>query len=94
MMQILRAPRISEKATEVADKHRQIVFTVDPTATKSEISTAVEKLFEVEVENVRVINVRGKMKRAGRTPGKRKNWKKAYVKLKAGHEIDFIGGGA
>ena len=94
LMQVLLSPHISEKSTEVADKHRQVVFSVDPTATKAEISAAVEKLFEVEVENVQVVNVRGKVKRFGRTPDQRKNWKKAYVKLKEGNDIDFIGAGA
>ena len=94
LMQVLLSPHISEKSTDVADKHRQVVFTVEPTATKSEISAAVEKLFDVEVENVQVVNVRGKVKRFGRTTGKRKNWKKAYVKLKEGHDIDFIGANA
>ena len=94
LAQVLLSPHISEKSTDVADKYRQVVFTVDPTATKSEISAAVEKMFEVEVENVQVVNVRGKVKRFGRTTGKRKNWKKAYVKLKEGHDIDFIGANA
>jgi len=94
LMQVLLSPHISEKTTDAADKYRQVVFTVDPTATKKEISAAVEKLFEVEVENVQVVNVRGKTKRFGRTPGQRKNWKKAYVKLKEGNDIDFIGSGA
>ena len=54
--------------------------------------TAVEQLFDVEVDSVQVVNVRGKVKRFGKTPGKRKNWKKAYVQLKEGHDIDFVGG--
>jgi large subunit ribosomal protein L23 len=92
LMQVLLSPHISEKSTDVADKHRQVVFRVETTATKAEIGAAVEKLFEVEVENVQVVNVRGKVKRFGKTPGKRNDWKKAYVKLKEGHDIDFIGG--
>ena len=94
LMQVLLRPHISEKATTVADAHRQVVFEVDPTATKTEVKAAVEKLFDVEVDQVTVANVRGKIKRFGRTPGKRQNWKKAYVTLKEGNDIDFIGGGA
>lgn len=94
LMQVILRPHVSEKTTNVADKHRQVVFAVDKTATKMEICAAVEKLFEVEVEGVQVVNVRGKSKGFGRTPGKRKDWKKAYVKLKEGNDIDFIGGGA
>jgi large subunit ribosomal protein L23 len=94
MMQILRRPHISEKATTVGETHRQVVFEVDTTATKGEVKEAVEKMFEVQVENVTVSNVRGKMKRFGRTPGKRQNWKKAYVTLKEGNDIDFIGSGS
>ena len=94
LLQIILRPHISEKTTNVADKHRQVVFSVLNDSTKAEIKAAVEKLFEVEVEGVRVANVRGKVKRFGRTPGKRQNWKKAYVKLKEGSDIDFLGGGA
>jgi large subunit ribosomal protein L23 len=93
LLQIILRPHISEKTTNVADKHRQVVFSVLNDSTKAEIKAAVEKLFEVEVEGVRVANVRGKVKRFGRTPGKRQNWKKAYVKLKEGSDIDFLGGG-
>lgn len=93
LMQVLLRPHISEKATNVADRNRQVVFAVDTTATKAEVKAAVEKLFEVEVEAVQIANVRGKVKRFGRTPGKRQNWKKAYVKLKEGNDIDFLGGG-
>ncbi|MFT5111792.1 MAG: large subunit ribosomal protein L23 [Parasphingorhabdus sp.] len=94
LMQIILRPHISEKTTNVADKHGQVVFEVLRNATKPEVKAAVEKLFEVVVENVQVLNVRGKVKRIGRTPGKRSNWKKAYVQLAEGHDIDFIGGGA
>ena len=70
------------------------MFEVLTDATKSEIKTAVESLFEVSVEGVQVINVRGKIKRFGKTPGKRTNWKKAYVRLAEGDDIDFLGSGA
>ena len=60
-------------------------------ASKDEIKRAVEALFEVKVRGVQIANMRGKIKRFGKTPGKRKNWKKAYVRLHDGHEIDFLG---
>ncbi len=90
LMTLLHGPRVTEKSTMVADKHRQIVFKVAPDATKPEIKQAVELMFEVEVENVQVINVNGKRKIFGRMPGRRSNWKKAYVKLKPGSDIDFM----
>ena len=71
-----------------------MVFEVLTDATKNEIKTAVEGLFDVSVEGVQVINVRGKVKRFGKTPGKRTNWKKAYVRLAEGDDIDFLGSGA
>ncbi len=88
--QVILAPHVSEKSTTAAEKSRQMVFKVREDATKPEIKTAVEKLFEVEVDSVQVINVRGKM-RYGKQTGKRNNWKKAYVRLKPGHDIDFMG---
>ena len=89
--QIIRRPHISEKTAGIADASRQITFEVLRTATKEEIKTAVEQLFKVEVEGVKTVTVKGKSKRFGRTLGRRKDWKKAYVKLKEGHDIDFIG---
>jgi len=85
---------ISEKSTYVADKHNQVVFRVAQDATKHEIKAAVEFMFstkdkKLEVESVRVVNVRGKEKRFGQTIGRRNHWKKAYVSLKAGQEINF-----
>lgn len=88
--QIICKPVISEKTTAAADRRRQIVFQVLVDATKDEIRQAVEKLFEVKVVAVQVANMRGKIKRFGRTPGQRKNWKKAYVRLAEGHDIDFM----
>lgn len=87
---VILAPHISEKSTVAAEKGNHIVFRVREDATKPQIKGAVEKLFEVEVDSVKVINVRGKMK-YGKHPGKRVNWKKAYVRLKPGHDIDFAG---
>ena len=92
--QVLRRPIISEKSTNAAESGQQVVFEVLTDATKNEIKTAVESLFEVSVEGVQVINVRGKVKRFGKTPGKRTNWKKAYVRLAEGDDIDFLGSGA
>ncbi len=94
LMQVLLAPQISEKATYVADKHEQVIFRVAPDATKPEVKAAVEMLFKVEVESVQIANVKGKQKRFGRFMGSRKNWKKAYVCLKPGQEINFVDGGA
>ena len=91
LYQIILNPVISEKSTMAADRDGQVVFKVRTDATKSEIREAVEKLFEVKVKNVQVVNVRGKVKRFGRTPGMRSNWKKAYVCLEEGHDIDFLG---
>jgi len=92
LLQIILAPQITEKATTIADQHQQIAFKVRTDATKPEIKAAVEMMFKVEVEKVAVINVKGKTKRAGRTMGKRSDWKKAYVSLKPGQEIDFAAG--
>ena len=92
--QMIRRPVISEKSTIAADSMHQVIFEVLNDATKSEIKQAIEALFDVTVQRVRVVNVRGKIKRFGRTPGKRKNWKKAYVRLAEGDDIDFLGSGA
>jgi large subunit ribosomal protein L23 len=89
LMKVLLAPQISEKATYVADKNEQVIFRVAPDATKPEIKAAVEMMFKVSVNTVQVANVKGKVKRAGRFTGRRNNWKKAYVCLAAGQEINF-----
>ena len=89
LMKVLLAPQISEKATHVADKNEQVVFRVAPDATKPEIKAAVELMFKVNVDNVQVACVKGKVKRTGRYVGRRNNWKKAYVCLAAGQEINF-----
>ena len=93
LMQVLLAPQISEKATWVADKHEQVIFRVASDATKPEIKAAVKLLFKVQVESVQVSTVKGKQKRFGRSMGRRKNWKKAFVSLKPGQEINFVEGG-
>ena len=89
LMQVLLAPVISEKSTFVADKANQVIFRVASDATKPEIKAAVEFMFKVQVESVSVANVRGKIKRFGQVPGRRNHWKKAYVSLKPGQEINF-----
>jgi large subunit ribosomal protein L23 len=91
LMNLLLAPRVTEKSTLVGEKHRQYVFKVIKTATKPQIKKAVELMFKVEVEAVQVANVKGKQKTFKQTAGKRSDWKKAYVKLKSGFEIDFMG---
>jgi large subunit ribosomal protein L23 len=89
LMTVLLAPIVSEKATFVADKHDQVVFRVAQDATKPEVKAAVELMFKVQVDSVQIANVRGKEKRFGRFVGRRRNWKKAYVCLKPGQEINF-----
>lgn len=92
LMQVILAPQVSEKSTYVADKNEQVVFRVVSDATKPEIKAAVELLFKVEVDAVQVLNVKGKVKRSGKVMGRRKDWKKAYVALKPGQEINFVAG--
>ncbi len=92
LFEVIRAPRLTEKSTRLADKHRQFVFEIARTATKPQIKQAVEKLFSVQVESVQVVNVKGKRKQTGRVVGQRRAWKKAYVRLKPGQDIDFMGG--
>jgi len=89
LMNVVLAPVVSEKSTFVADKNRQYVFRVADHATKPEIKAAVELMFKTKVDSVTVLNVRGKQRRFGRTLGRRRNWKKAYVRLAAGQEINF-----
>ena len=90
--QILLRPVVSEKTTSAADTSNQVVFEVLRDANKREIRIAVEKLFDVTVESVQIINVRGKVKRFGRTPRQRPTWKKAYVRLADGDDINFMEG--
>ncbi|MEO5688721.1 MAG: 50S ribosomal protein L23 [Burkholderiaceae bacterium] len=88
---ILMAPIISEKATMVAEKNNQVLFKVLRDATKPEIKAAVELLFKVEVESVSTVVQKGKVKKFGRSIGRRDHVKKAYVSLKAGQELNFSG---
>lgn len=92
LMQVILAPQVSEKSTYVADKNEQVVFRVVGDATKPEIKAAVELMFGVQVDGVQVLNVKGKVKRSGKVMGRRKDWKKAYVALKPGQEINFVAG--
>ena len=92
LMKVLLAPVVSEKSSMAADGSRQYTFKVDTDATKPEISAAVELLFDVKVEKVQTINVNGKRKRFGQIQGKRKDWKKAMVRLQEGQDIDFAAG--
>jgi large subunit ribosomal protein L23 len=89
LMTVLLAPVVSEKGTFIADKYEQVIFRVMQNATKPEVKAAVELMFKVEVESVQIANVKGKKKRFGTHMGRRKNWKKAYVSLKPGQEINF-----
>jgi len=89
LMNVVLAPVVSEKSTFVADKNRQYVFRVADDATKPEIKAAIELMFKTKVENVTVLNVHGKERRFGRLSGRRRNWKKAYVRLAEGQEINF-----
>jgi len=91
LMKVLLGPHVSEKTTMAAEQANQIVFKVTSDATKPEIKKAVELLFDVKVDNVTVSNVKGKVKRSGQAFGKRKDWKKAYVRLEAGQDINFLG---
>jgi large subunit ribosomal protein L23 len=88
---VLMAPIISEKATSVAEKNNQVLFKVLRDATKPEIKAAVELLFKVEVESVSTVVQKGKVKKFGRSIGRRDHVKKAYVSLKAGQELNFSG---
>jgi large subunit ribosomal protein L23 len=91
LMKLLLAPIVSEKSTRVADAHRQFAFKVMKNASKPDVRKAVELMFDVKVDSVQIANVRGKSKRFGQSLGKRSDWKKAYVTLAEGHDIDFMG---
>ena len=91
LLKVLLAPHISEKSTIIADRDRQFVFKVRSDATKTEVKQAVEHLFKVEVNGVRVCSTQGKQKRFGQKLGRRTGSKKAYVTLKPGFDIDYTG---
>ena len=91
LMSVLLGPHLSEKSTRAGDRDKQVVFRVRRDSTKADIRRAVELLFDVKVEGVQVVSVKGKAKRFGKTPGRRQDWKKAYVSLAAGSDINFMG---
>jgi large subunit ribosomal protein L23 len=92
LMNILLSPVVSEKSAMAADSSNQFVFKVAGDASKPEIAQAVELMFDVKVDHVRTVNQKGKQKRFGAVMGRRNNWKKAYVRLQQGFDIDFAGG--
>ena len=85
--QIIIRPVITEKSTLLKEQNREICFEVDPRANKIEIKQAAEKLFKVKVDKVRVISKKGKKRRVGRNEGRKKDWKKAYIRLKEGEKM-------
>lgn len=91
LMSVVLGPHLSEKGTSAADRDRQVVLRVRRDSSKEEIRRAVELLFDVKVSGVQVVNVRGKVKRFGRMLGRRQDWKKAYVSLGEGSDINFMG---
>ncbi len=91
LYQVLLSPRVTEKTTRIGEDSNQYVFQVIKDANKSEVKGAVEMLFHVNVESVRIVNVKGKTKSFRMRPGKRSDWKKAYVRVQEGQVIDFLG---
>jgi large subunit ribosomal protein L23 len=91
-LEIIRAPLVSEKGTLLAESANQVLFKVRPEANKIEVKKAVETLFKVKVVKVRMARYLGKIRRVGRSMGRRPGWKKAYVTLREGDKIDFFGG--
>jgi large subunit ribosomal protein L23 len=90
MYDVIKKPLISEKTTLAKDDRNVVAFVVDRDANKIEIKNATENIFNVKVQSVRTVNVAGKAKRIGRNVGKRSNWKKAYVTLQQGSNVDFF----
>jgi len=88
---VIRAPLISEKGTLLTESANQVLFKVRPDANKIEVKQAVETIFKVKVVQVRMARYLGKMRRIGKSAGRRSDWKKAYVTLKEGDKIDFFG---
>lgn len=87
---VIKKPIITEKSTLIKDAGNVVTVAVNSAANKIQIKEAAEKLFNVEVKTVRTVNVAGKVKRTGRNIGKRSNWKKAYISLNEGSNIDFF----
>ncbi|SNC58364.1 50S ribosomal protein L23 [Sodalis endosymbiont of Henestaris halophilus] len=92
VLTVLRAPHVSEKASIAMEKYNTIVFKVAKDATKAEIRASAYTLFQVEVNDVRTLIVKGKTKRHGKRIGRRSDWKKAYITLQKGQNLDFISG--
>jgi large subunit ribosomal protein L23 len=90
-MQVLLGPHVSEKATALAEKGNQVVFKVRRDASKTDVQQAVELMFDVKVERVSVVQLPAKEKRFGQRAGTRQAWKKAYVRLAPGQDINFMG---
>ena len=89
-LSVIRAPRVSEKTARLQEVSNQYVFEVSRTATKSDVKSAVEQLFNVKVESVNVLNVKGKIKSFRSREGRRGDWRKAYVRLAEGQTIDVM----
>lgn len=89
---MITRPVVTEKTTEQKERDNQITFEVNPKTNRIEVKRAIENIFNVKVETVRTMNIKGKVKRRGRVVGKRKNWKKAIVTLMPGQRIDFFDG--
>ena|SRR5699024_6404626 len=92
LLQVLRAPHVSEKSTLAMENQNTLVLKVAKNATKREIKAAVEKLFEVKVNTVNTLVMKGKVKRTGQRIGRRSDWKKAYVTLAEGQNLDLMNG--
>ncbi len=90
MLNILLSPHVSEKSTIVGEKNRQVVFKVIPDANKQEIKRAVETLFAVKIDSIATVNMKGKVRHFRQKPGRRKDWKKAYVSLAEGQDLNFM----
>ncbi len=91
LLKLIRAPHMSEKATIATEQRNEFVFEVEQTATKPKIKEAIELLFKTQVKSVRVVNVKTKPKRFGKMQGRTKAWKKAYVSLAEGQQIELTG---
>lgn len=89
IIRVLQAPIISEKSTALAEREKRFVFRVLKSANRTQVKRSVELMFNVEVDSVQILNVKGKKRRFGRVIGERSDWKKAYVKLKPGHDIEL-----
>jgi len=92
LYKVLLSPRMTEKSTRLSESSNQYVFKVTTDSNKKEIKDAFEQLFEVTVESVRIVRVKGKSKTFKLRAGKRNDWKKAYVRVQEGQVIDFLGG--